>query len=470
MRDTNQYVLLGKRRRAGKMNEYSLFAQDSWRVTPTLTLNGGLRWDVQMPFKPVNDIMSQSTFADACGVSGDRRPNGDCNFFQPTATRRQGARRSSQFDERHAAATTPTGTTSRRTSAWRGGRTCRAAACGRSSAIPSRRRCAPATRVAYERQGMGIFTGSTAPNPGSTLSLTRSDANGLLVPAGGPDLAGVVRERSRIAGVHARRRLRGLHPRRARIRSRRAQSRRQHQHLPPGHPGRVRALVDGQLPAGAVAGHGDRHALRRHARRQPVDRDQLQRRIATSSRTGSSTSSSLAMANLQANNAAGGSRAGSFAYFGPGTRHQPAADLPRLSSTGRADAEQPGRLLRRATGPTRTFAGRLVATNPHPTTRPSDLDGNADPARQRASAPGSPANFFVVNPDVDDVNVYESKAFSDYHALQIELRRRLSTRPPDQRQLPVRARGRLRVSSGRRYGRVMNPTANVRHAIKTQWD
>ena len=30
------------------------FAQDSWRVSPTLTLNGGLRWDLQMPFTAVN--------------------------------------------------------------------------------------------------------------------------------------------------------------------------------------------------------------------------------------------------------------------------------------------------------------------------------------------------------------------------------------------------------------------------------
>ena len=37
-----------------------------------------------------------------------------------------------------------------------------------------------------------------------------------------------------------------------------------------------------------------------------------------------------AMTNLAANNAAGGSRAGSFAYFGPGTGTNPAAHLPGL--------------------------------------------------------------------------------------------------------------------------------------------
>ena len=45
--ETNQYSFLGKRRRAGKMDIYSAFIQDSWRMTPALTVNAGLRWDVQ---------------------------------------------------------------------------------------------------------------------------------------------------------------------------------------------------------------------------------------------------------------------------------------------------------------------------------------------------------------------------------------------------------------------------------------
>ena len=38
-----------------------------------------------MPFSPVNDILSQSTFADACGVSGVGA-DGDCRFYDPTAS------------------------------------------------------------------------------------------------------------------------------------------------------------------------------------------------------------------------------------------------------------------------------------------------------------------------------------------------------------------------------------------------
>ncbi len=75
----------------------------------------------------------------------------------------------------------------------------------------------------------------------------------------------------------------------------------------------------------------------------------------------------------------------------------------------------------------------------------------------------------MVNPDIDDVNVRDSGAFSDYHALQIELRRRMS------RGLQVSgsyqyAREGGSAFLGFRYGREMYPTANVRHAFKGQWD
>ena len=54
-------------------------------MTPTLTINAGARWDVQLPFEATNDILSMSTLADACGVSG-QNPDGSCRFFDPTAT------------------------------------------------------------------------------------------------------------------------------------------------------------------------------------------------------------------------------------------------------------------------------------------------------------------------------------------------------------------------------------------------
>jgi hypothetical protein len=75
-----------------------------------------------------------------------------------------------------------------------------------------------------------------------------------------------------------------------------------------------------------------------------------------------------------------------------------------------------------------------------------------------------------VNPDANQVNVYDSGAFSDYHALQLEIRRRLS------RGLQVNGSYQYALEGGSsflgfHYGRAMIPTnGSVRHAIKTQWD
>ena len=45
---TNEYEYLGPRTERVRLNEVGLYAQDSWRFTPTLTLNYGLRWELQL--------------------------------------------------------------------------------------------------------------------------------------------------------------------------------------------------------------------------------------------------------------------------------------------------------------------------------------------------------------------------------------------------------------------------------------
>ena len=82
---TNRYEYLGSRTERVRLNEFGLFAQDSWRFTPTLTLNFGLRWELQLPLVPLNDSFSMSTLADLCGRSGvGSGPGGrECNLFQP---------------------------------------------------------------------------------------------------------------------------------------------------------------------------------------------------------------------------------------------------------------------------------------------------------------------------------------------------------------------------------------------------
>ncbi len=177
-----------------------------------------------------------------------------------------------------------------------------------------------------------------------------------------------------------------------------------------------------------------------------------------------------AMQNLQANNASGvSSRSGSFAYFGPGTGTNP---LPIYLAylAGRTDATNPAAYTTNVanTWQNATFAGRLVQANPNPTSAAADLDQNND-RRTLAATAGLSPNFFVANPAVNQLQVTDSGAYSDYHALQVDLRRRLSRGlSADINYQYAIERG--SVFDGFTFGRTMGDQGNVRHAIKTQWD
>jgi len=173
-----------------------------------------------------------------------------------------------------------------------------------------------------------------------------------------------------------------------------------------------------------------------------------------------------AMNNLRVNNAAGGTRTGSFAHFGAENGTQP---LPIYLAyiNARTNAGDPAAY----TGTTWTntaLTNDMVFTNPSLANSAADLDGDAT-RRTNAIAAGLAPNFFVVNPAVGSANVIDSGAFSDYHALQIDVRRRLS------HGLLANVNYQYAIEGGSaflgfKYGRVMNPTTNVRHAIKTQWN
>ena len=177
-----------------------------------------------------------------------------------------------------------------------------------------------------------------------------------------------------------------------------------------------------------------------------------------------------AVANLKANNIAGGSRAGSFAYFGPGTGTNP---LPIYMAylLGRTDATNPASYTGtnwKNTG----FTGDMAFRDPNPTSGNNcgicDLDGSAT-FRANAIAAGLPANFVVLNPAVNGNSVTDSGAYSDYNALQIEVRRRLSKGLSASGSYQYAREGGS-AFDGFLHGRTMDPTANVRHAIKAQWD
>ena len=76
--ETDKYQYLGDLITRTQMTEYGFFGQDTWRVRPNLTVTGGLRWEVQGPFQPLNNSLSRiESFASIYGVSGEG------NLFMP---------------------------------------------------------------------------------------------------------------------------------------------------------------------------------------------------------------------------------------------------------------------------------------------------------------------------------------------------------------------------------------------------
>lgn len=453
--DTNKYSFLGKRRRHGKLDNYSAFVQDSWRVTPAVTLNAGVRWDVQTPFSPLNDTMSVASLADVCGVSGLGAGGtySACNFYKPgelggkVPAYAQFARGNGGYhtDWNNVAPNVGVAWRPRAERGWL--RTL--------LGDPEQATIRAGYSVAYERQGFAEFTGIFGPNPGSTLNLTR-DANTGLVPAG-ETWPLLLAERNRLYPAPFPESPSFPIP----IRANRADN------INAFHPD-IKIASARQWTVGLQRAISNDMAVEiRYVGTRGVDQwSTLNYNERNIIENGFFDEFKRAMANLQANNAAGGSRTGSFAYFGPGTGTAP---LPIYLAyiNARTDAANAAAY----TGNTWTnpaLTGDIVRTNPQPFNSAIDLDGDAN-RRNNAIAAGLPINFFVVNPHAGNVNVTDSGAFSDYHALQIELRRRLS------RGLLVNASYQYAVEGGSaflgfHYGRIMEPQDNVRHAIKMQWD
>ncbi|HEY0876733.1 MAG TPA: carboxypeptidase regulatory-like domain-containing protein [Vicinamibacterales bacterium] len=457
--ETNTYQAFAPRRREGYINVYSLFAQDSWRVSPTLTLNGGIRWDVQLPFTAVNDTMSAVTMASVCGMSGAGSGGtyDKCDFDRVGAGPDASVPEFIQYSKGTRGYETDWNNVAPNIGiAWRPNvqdgwlRTL--------LGDPEQATLRAGYSVAYERHGMSVFTGQFGANPGSTLSLTRNASTGLVGP--GESWPVLLSQTDRL--YNASFPDRPTFP--IAIRDNRADD--------------INAFApDIKI---ASAGTWTVSFQRSITRDTAIDiryvgtrgRDQwseLNWNALNIEKNGFIDEFWLAVDNLQANNQSGiASRRGSIAYFGPGTGTHPLPIyLAYLNGRPASQAGDPGSY----TGSSWTNSAitqDIVHVWPDPYSSASDLDNNLS-RRNNALRAGLPANFFVMNPDIDDVNVFDSGAYSDYHALQIDVRRRLS------RGLSANINYQYAIERGSafdgfKYGRKMVDQGNVRHAIKTNWD
>ncbi|MBP1598733.1 MAG: hypothetical protein H6Q05_4110, partial [Acidobacteria bacterium] len=78
--DTNEYTYRGPFTQRARQREMGLFAQDSWRMRPGLTLTYGLRWEVSFPWTPLNNAYTWATPEEVWG------PSGVGNIFKPGST------------------------------------------------------------------------------------------------------------------------------------------------------------------------------------------------------------------------------------------------------------------------------------------------------------------------------------------------------------------------------------------------
>jgi hypothetical protein len=454
---TNTYQAFSPRRREGYINMFSLFAQDSWRLSPTLTLNGGVRWDLQMPFTAVNDTMSAATLPSICGLSGlgDGGTFSKCNFNAVGAGQNPAVPEFIQYTRGTRGYETDWNNVSPNVGvAWRPN-----VQDGWLRSLlgdPEQATFRAGFSMAYERQGMNQFTGVFGANPGSTLSLTRDESTGL-VPAG---------ESWPVLLSQPDRLYNATFPDKPTfpiaIRPNRADS--------------ISAFApDIEI---ASAGTWTVSFQRSITRDTAIDVRYIGTRgwnqwstlnynTRDIEKNGFIDEFWLAVQNLRANNESGvAARRGSIAYFGEGTGTNP---LPIYLAylAGRTDAANAAAYSSTAWRDS-AITQDIVHVWPDPYSSVVDLDGNLT-RRNNAIAAGLPANFFVVNPAANAVNVTDSGAFSDYHALQLDLRRRLS------RGLSASVNYQYAIERGSafdgfKYGRVMVMGGNLRHAIKTQWD
>ena len=409
---TGNYVYNGDLARKSRQSSFAAFIADQWRVTPELTLSGGLRWDVHLPFTPADNTWSLATIEDICGISGvGNGPGGrGCNIFNPTVQSGQLIPDYDRFDP---------GVPAHKTNwldfapnagvAWRPNvqdgwlRTL--------LGDPEQATLRAGYALSYNQERIDRFTANAGSNPGGTVNVQRDLTTGYPLVRPGESYPVLFSQRSRLG--------------------------------PPAFPESPVYPIAATTANSVNIFPQDRHLKtpRVHSYSAGIQRS-IGRDMAFEVRyvgnqnlntwaeenwnerslfaSGFYDEFKLAQRNISANIAAGMGNRG-FAYTGaPGTSPLP-IHLAYLS--GRSDAGNTAAYT--STNFTnQAFVNRFSALRP-------DVSGAAaaiDTANNRALAltAGMPRNLFIMNPMVSGTFVVADENWTKYNSLQMELRRRLS--------------------------------------------
>jgi hypothetical protein len=409
--DGSTYVILGPSKQLGRLRQLGFFVQDSWRWKPNLTVNAGLRYDVQFPFYALNNSYSTATLNDIFGITGvgngfvaGSTETGLGNLFKPGTLQGTATTYQMLTKNNYAYNTDTNNLAPSIGAAWTTG-----AQSGFLRKILGQKGDTvfrTGFNIAYQRGGMSDFTGVFGSNPGISIDASRNQTNGNLgtVPVllRSSDLGppGISLTRSYPMGV-------------------------------PNASSSVYTFDSNiQVPFSTSFTVGMQRALTKTM--------VVEARFIHTGSTGAWRSFNynetnivengflnefkIAQTNLVANIAAG--KGNTFAYTGAtGTNPLPIflAFFNGLGSGSAGDTTK-------YTGSgwtTSSYLTNLFALNPNPQSLAGSLRTNATYSANAITA-GLPANFFVVNPAVSGAYLTANGLDTRYNGLQLVLTRRFS--------------------------------------------
>ena len=452
---TGQYVYNGDLKRLSRQDNFSAHIQDQWRATPTLTLNGGLRWDLHMPFTPGDNTWSKASMEDICGISGLGNGIGgrQCNIFVPGAS---GGQLVPDFDRFEP------GDPAHRTNwfdfapnigvAWRPD-----VQSGWLKTLlgdPEQATLRAGYGLSYNQERIDRFTANAGSNPGGVISATRNATTGYPLVVPGEQYPVLLSQTSRLGPpdfpqtpVYPMQAVRSdsinLFPQDRNLKTPRVHS---------YSVGVQRSLGRDMAIELRYVGNQNLNTW--------AEENWNERSVFAS---GFFDEFKRAQANLAANIAAG--RGETFAFTGaPGTSPLP---LHLAYLNGSADANNPT-AYSSSNFTNSAFLNRFSTINPDVLGALTAIE-NSTANRARAVTAGLPENQIIMNPRaLGGTWVVQDKNWTKYNALQVDLRRRLAQGLLVSANYTYEARRSSSLQS-LAFDRISVDSTSIPHVFKMNW-
>jgi hypothetical protein len=411
---SGDYVVLGQSIARGFIEDWGFHVQDQWRIRTDLTVNAGVRYEIQTPFEAQNASYSNATIADVWGTTGvapDFIPGSLVNnigyLYQPNVQKGQAplfremtkGTKAYQTDYNNIAPNVGASWTPHAESGW----------LRRFLGAEGDTVIRGGFSTAFQRNGMSDFQGVLGNNAGISIDATRSQGNNNLgtVPL-------MFRDQGNL----------GAPP---------VPGTRVYPMSPVNQTGSINMFDPNlQVPFARTWTIGYQRALSKTLAAEI-------RYVGTHNYAGWTTYNyneynilengflnefNLAAANLRANVAAG--RGSNFKYFGPGTGTSPLpiflAYFNGVPSTQAGDASR----YTSSDFSSNTFLNTMALFNPNPFSAADNLDSSAA-RRTNATKAGLSPSFLIPNTDmIGGANILGNGGYTTYNGLQLDLRKRMA--------------------------------------------